>query len=512
MTASTHEAEVRPPGSDGPWLEVRGIAKHYGGVKALRSASMDLLAGEVHGIIGPNGAGKSTLVKLLGGVESADTGSILVDGSEVEMSSPSVAQQHRIILMPQELSLVPESSIVDNIVLGSEPTVFGALSAKQARRRSASALDAIGLDLPLSAQVSDLSTVHKRLLMLARALDRAPRLLILDEPTAGLAAHEASLVMDTVSRVVAKGVTVIYISHHLTEVAKLCNRVSTVREGRMVDTICGDDITKAALVERIVGSDNATHPSGSVAFDPATVTSPPDRSSGLQVEGLAGARIAGISFLAPRGSVTGITGLLGSGVAELVSTIAGASRPLRGTIRLDGIEENFSSPADALRRGVGYLAGDRTTAVVPEMSVRENVSISALSRWTNALGIVKKRRELSATKSILHSLAVDVDVELPITALSGGNQQRALVGRLVASEVEFIILDEPTVGVDLAARQALWDVIHELSQTRTVIVASSEPDELVALCDQVVCLKHGSVAQVLTAQEINQNAITHAVT
>ena len=487
------------------WLQVIDASKHYSGVHALRGASMDLQPGEVHGIVGPNGAGKSTLVKMIAGVEELSGGSLTVDGHAVSLSGPAAAHQHRIVLMPQEISLMLDGTVAQNVVLGAEPTRGLILDRQAARRRAVDALKAIGLDVSPDAPVTGLSTVHRRLLMLARAIDRDPRLLILDEPTAGLAAAEAELVIETVSRVVARGVTIIYISHHLSEVARLCDRVTGVREGRVVTTLDRHEISKSALVGLVVGDGESDHQRA------PSVRSADWDAVGLRLEGVSAERLRNVSLAAPVGCITGVTGLLGSGVTELVGVIAGAVQPDAGSVTLDGVSVALRSPADALDHGIGYLPGDRTTAAMPEMNVRENVTLSALQRWAK-LGVVSARRERRATAGILGDLEVAASQNLKITALSGGNQQRALVGRLIASGVKVILLDEPTVGVDVAARLALWNVIEDLARTCVVIVASSEPEELAALCDQVFVVKDGTVSDRLVGSDLTIEGITHSMT
>ncbi|SNT12447.1 sugar ABC transporter ATP-binding protein [Rhodococcoides kyotonense] len=497
--------------TDVPWLEVSGISKNYGGVHALREANLTIGAGTVHGLVGPNGAGKSTLVKILAGIERPDTGVMRIDGTETILRSPSVAQQHRLVLMPQEISLIPDSNLVDNIVLGSEPTRLGFRMRKQARARASAALEMVGLELALDTRAGDLATVHKRLLMLARAAaERDARLLILDEPTAGLEANEADMVTGTVRRLAAAGVTVVYISHHLTEVAELCDRVTGVREGRTVETLVGSDVAKAELVRLVLGVSKANTDGSVESMHAPTAYRSGDRES-IHLDDVCGTRLRNVTVTARSGSVTGITGLLGSGVVELVSVLAGSTAPRSGVVRIDGRQVRLKTPADALALGVGYLAGDRTAAAMTEMTVRENVALAAtarLSRW----GIISKRREKAECDSVTDRLKVEAGSEAVMSSLSGGNQQRALVGRLIAADVDVLVLDEPTVGVDIHAREALWKAITDVAVDKCVIVASTDPDELVALCDRVVCLLHGEVAAILEKNEISVSAITAAVT
>ena len=497
-----------------PWLRAAGLTKSFGGVHALHGVDLELLTGEVHGVIGPNGAGKSTLVKILAGAQQADTGTMQVDGQSVHFANPLTAQRHRVVMMPQEIALVPDSTLTDNIVLGAEPTIRGLVNVREARARAVRAMQAIDLELDPGMRAQDLSTVHRRLLMLARAIDRKTRLLILDEPTAGLAAHEAEIVAATVANLNSHGVTVVYISHYLSEVAALCDRVTCIREGLVAATLSKDEITHDSLVRLILGGASTSAELPPRAIQIARDESRPVGEVGVTIEGrgIIGSRLRDVSFVARPGEVTGITGLLGSGVTELIGIVVGSVAPLSGSLEFNRVPQHFKSPADALRAGVGYLAGDRTSVAFSDMSVRENVTISALDKWFGKLGIVRRTAECSKASDILERLGVKVPEEGLISNLSGGNQQRALVGRLVAADVPCIVLDEPTVGVDVHARRTLWATIRSLADSCTVIVASSEPEELVAMCDRVLCIRDGRIAHELEGSSMTAEAITHAIT
>ncbi|WP_051472043.1 sugar ABC transporter ATP-binding protein [Patulibacter minatonensis] len=514
--------------STAPWLTCRGLSKRYGGVLALDGVDLDLRAGEVHGLIGPNGAGKSTLVKLLSAAVPSDAGVVTVDGQDVRLHDPADAQAQRIVLMPQEIAVVPEASVIDNITLGSEATRWGLRDPAANRRIAADALAVLDLDLDLDAQAATLSAAHQRMLMMARALHRRARLLILDEPTAGLAQHEAALVTAAVRRLLDHDLSVIYVSHHLTEVAELCDRVTCIRGGRVAATIAGDEVQRERLVSLIVGApatdqeadDAAPLVTASdvpkvdgVATDTQSATSRTGGSASptLELVEVSGKRLRGLSLTAAPGSVLGITGLLGSGVTEAVQLLVGERRPETGTVRIDGVDVVLRSPAAALSRGVGYLAGDRTRAALTAMTIRENVSLSALQRWCGRIGLLRPASERARTAAALDVLSVQGDQERPLGALSGGNQQRALVSRLIAAEVRVLVLDEPTVGVDVGARAQLWSAVRELAVDHTVVVASSEPEELVAMCDRVVCIRHGAVSAILTDATLTEHAITSAV-
>jgi ABC-type sugar transport system ATPase subunit len=489
-----------------PWVRCRGVEKHYAGVRALAGADLDLRAGEVHGLIGPNGAGKSSLVKVLTGVVQRDGGEVLVDGEEVHLRTPVDAGARGLILMPQELAIVPGATVIDNINLGAEPTRRGLRWDAQCRREAAAALAVLDLDINPEAQAGTLSAAHQRMLMMARAVHRRARLLILDEPTAGLAAHEAELVGGAVRRLSGGELTIVFVSHHLSEVARLCDRVSCVREGRVVETLEREALSKDRLIELLTGVPAGVTVQAAVDAGPAA-----DDGPGLELLGVSGSRTRDVQLRAPRGSITGLTGLLGSGVTELVGFLVGAQAPASGEVRLDGERLALKSPADALDHSIGYLPGDRTKAAFATMSIQSNVSIGALRSWFGRLGLLRDSTEESGVADALAALSVKGDAKRPISVLSGGNQQRALVARLIAADAKILVLDEPTVGVDVRARAELWGAVRELARDRVVVVASSEPDELVALCDRVVCIRDGRVAAVLEGTQITESGIAGAI-
>jgi ABC-type sugar transport system ATPase subunit len=493
------------------WLSCRGVTKRYGGVVALAGVDLDLHAGEVHGLIGPNGAGKSTLVKILAAAVRRDGGTIRLDGAEITLHGPVEAQQHRLVLMPQEIAIVPGASVVDNVTLGAEATRYGFRSARECRRQAEAALAAVGLEVDPMARAGSLSAAQQRMLMMARALDREARLLILDEPTAGLPGPQAALVSAAVRRLVDHRLTVVYVSHHLSEVAAACDRVSCVREGRVVATLSGEEIAKDRLVSALLGSSGEERTAGAPGATPTARRNGKGAATGVELRAVSGARLDAVSMTAGPGGVVGVTGLLGSGVTELVRILVGAERPRSGTVRIGGADCTLASPADALDHGVGYLAGDRTLAALPGMSIRENVSLAALARWFGRLGLLRKRDERARVDHHLAALSITAHAERPLGSLSGGTQQRALVARLLAADAAVLVLDEPTVGVDVGARWELWDAVRAIASERTVIVASSEPEELVALCDRVVCIRDGRVVSILEGAAIDEDDITHAV-
>jgi ABC-type sugar transport system ATPase subunit len=495
-----------------PLVVCREVTKHYSGVRALAGATLELRAGELHGLIGPNGAGKSTLVKILTGVVQRDAGQVELDGEEIHLKDPATAQGLGLVLMPQEIAIVPEASVVDNINLGVEPIRHGLRWDAECRREAARALALLDLDVDPDAPAGSLSAAHQRMLMIARAVHRQARLLILDEPTAGLPPHEAKLVGEAVQRLAGGALTIVLVSHDLSEVAQLCDRVSCFREGRVVETLEGDELTKDRLVGLLTGVPLDTSVSATAVSQSGTGSiAAAGTGAGLELRDISWARVQSVSLRAPHGEVTGITGLLGSGVAEIVDVLVGAAVPAEGGVWLDEESLSLRSPATALGHGIGYLAGDRTRAAFTTMSVRSNVSIGALHRWFGRLGFLRASRERRRVADALGAVSVTGDVEQPIGALSGGNQQRALVARLIAADARILVLDEPTVGVDVRARAELWDAVRLLAKDRVVVVCSSEPEELIALCDRVVCVRHGRVTTVLEGDRVTESSIAAAI-
>jgi ABC-type sugar transport system ATPase subunit len=498
------------------WIRVRGAAKSYGGVRALRGVDLDLAPNQVYGIIGPNGAGKSTLMKVLGGLAVPDAGSILIDGEPVSMHGPSVALSHGLVLMPQEMTLVPEFTVSENINLGTEPTRFGLHSRRASADRARAALTKVDLDVDPSALASSLQPVQRRLLMLAKALVRDTRLLILDEPTAGLPPAMSRQVIDTVLRLRNHGLTIMYVSHHLSEVAALSDHVVCIREGVVSMRLSGDEISKDSLIQAILGSTANKADAGaspSPQSEPRAPYSAPTSRSGYELDGnltLTGindVRLRDVSFTARSGEVTGITGLLGSGVAELVAVISGSTKPLSGKMSLGGSTITARSPADALSCGIGTVTGDRARSAMLSQTIRENVSVTALRKWFGRAGVIRGAEERRRVGQALGSLSVVGDPERSLTALSGGNQQRVLVSRLLAADLRVMVFDDPTVGVDIASRAELWRELQSLAAGRVIVVASGEAEELIGVCHRVICIRNGEVSGILEGDAITEHAL-----
>jgi len=496
------------------WLRATSVRKRYGGVHALGGVDIDLRGGEVHGLIGPNGAGKSTLVKILAGAVRADAGDFLVDGEPRHLGESAAARNLGIVLMPQELTILPNMTVADNVMLGDEVTSYGLTRRRVERRATQSTLELIGLDVSPNALASSLTSIDRRLLMLARAVRARARLLILDEPTAGLGESDARRVLGVVGRILNDRTTVLYVSHHLSEVAEICHRVTCVQGGLTTARFTGGQVTHSALISAVLGKANLDdHPAGRSLIATHPVTGP--REAGrpaIHLDNVTSGRLREVSLSAYRGEVLGVAGILGSGVADVIAVLTGRQRPLTATVEVDDRPVVLRSPAAALGHGIGYLAESRSQTAFQRMTVRENVSITAITHWFGRSGIRRRRLERERVDAALAMLSVAGDPGQPLSTLSGGNQQRALVARLLAADVSVLVIDEPTVGVDIQARAELWASLRHIARSRAVIVVSSYPEELVTICDRIVCVRHGRVSAELTDAAATEKGIVHATT
>ncbi len=477
-------------------LAADNVSKRFGATQALRDVSIEFQPSEIHGLIGPNGSGKSTLLSIVAGTVSPDAGTIWIDGNEYgHIRSPRAARSMGIERMPQELAIVAGASIEGNVVLGAEPSTGGFVRRREARRRAAEALDIVGIQADPTAPAGSLRPSEQRLLMLARVLFRSARLVIVDEPTAGLTEEDAHGVTTALLDVKARGVAVAYVSHELDEVARLADAVTVLRDGEVAARFTGRTGRDELLAELVAG----THLSSSVERTPGEVL--------LETGALAGGRLRELDLVVRRHEVVGLAGLMGSGRDDVLPAVVGML-PVQG--RVTGRGRAVSSPASALRASVGYLNGDRKRAVIRDLRVGLHVSLPVLGRFATG-GIVRSRAERPATRAALEQVQVAADSSQPLATLSGGNQQRALLARWLLADVDVLLIDEPTVGVDIAARAALLDELRRFAERGAVVVASSDIDDLVESCDRVLCFRAGRVVAELARSADWQHAINDAI-
>jgi monosaccharide-transporting ATPase len=492
-------------GSPGVWLDAVGLTKRYGGVTALDGAALRARGGEVRGLVGANGAGKSTLVKCLTGMVEPTSGHVLVDGRPLALGRPADSLRAGIASVPQELTVAPTMTVAENIMLGHEPRVRpGFLRGRELRSRARDVLASLSLDVPADAAAGQLSLIEQRLVMIARALSIRARLVIFDEPTATLSPREAELLLETVRRLAAGGVSVLYVSHHLSEIEAVCDSVTVLRDGRVVADLERERATHRALVE-LLAPETAT---------PARTAAAASPSDGvlLEAHGLAGERLRDVSLTVREGEILGLAGLAGSGARELLLTVCGAVPFTSGMLTLAGRRLRPGSTTRAVRAGIGFLPGDRSLGTFPSHSVRHNVALPSLARFAR-LSLVDVRAEKTAVAAMLERVALHADQEAPIASLSGGNQQKALVARWIASGVRLLLLDDPTAGVDVPTRPEIHAQIRALAAAGAgILLLSTDVEELAELADRVLVFDRGAVTGELTGELLTPGRVLAAMT
>lgn len=491
-----------------PLLAMRGITKAFPGVVALRDVDFDLRPGEVHVIVGENGAGKSTLIKILSGVHQADGGTIHIEGQEVHLSSPREARRRGISTVYQEFNLVPQLRVDENLYLGQEP-LAGPLGWVDRARRAREAQELLrSLEIPVapSHPVRALGVAEQQLVEIAKALSRDARILVLDEPTATLTAHEIPRLFRAIRRLTARGVGVIYISHRLEELGEIGDRVTVLRDGRRVATAPVGALSVDEIIRLMVGREvREKYPKVPV----------PVGEEILRVEGVSRRGVLqDVSFVLRRGEIVGIAGLVGAGRTELAMALFGAAPPDSGTILVRGRPVSLRSPRDAIRAGVALLPEDRKRqGLVLVQSVATNITLptaSRLVRW----GLLDHRRLREVAQRFASALRiVTPGLDRRVVYLSGGNQQKVVLAKWLATESEVVIFDEPTRGIDVGARIEVYQLMTELVQRGAgVLMISSELPEILGMSDRILVMRRGRLVgqfrrEAATAEQVMAAAL-----
>jgi ABC-type sugar transport system ATPase subunit len=489
-----------------PWFVAEALSKRYGGVQAVSEAGIAMRQGEVRGLIGANGAGKSTFVQMLTGQLRPDSGSIRVDGVEMSLTGRTSNRLAAVELMPQELAVLPNLSVAANVVLGREPRRRALLDFRVQNERARAALAKVGLeDVDLATPAHRLSLVQQRLLMAARAVMSGSRLIILDEPTAAMSPAEVALLLEMVTALSKAGVSCLYVSHRLDEIIELADTVTAMRDGRVVEELEAGGISHARLVELITTAAPALDkPTARADLVPGPAV--------LEVDRVSGRGLTDVSFSVGKGEIVGLAGLVASGANDVLDVVSGSRRQDAGTIRLDGTLLRPGRRQEAARAGVGYLPGDRTLAVLPNHRVRENVTIASLDSYTR-LGLPGPKRERAGISGALRGVGYTRDTEITISTLSGGNQQKTLLARWAVERLRLLLLDDPTVGVDIGARAEIHDALRQLAASGvSVLLYSSDVDELISLSDRVIILDRGSCVAELHQPHVTAEEVLHAMT
>jgi ribose transport system ATP-binding protein len=482
-------------------LELRHIDKSFPGVAALRDVSLKIGQGAAHALIGENGAGKSTLLKILAGNQSADRGDIIVDGTAVKLETPKAAKLAGIAMIHQELQLVPRMTVAQNMFLGIVPTHFRCFTdRRRMEERSRAALAELRANIDVRRQILDLSIAQRQLVEIARALLQNARVIAMDEPTSALTEKEFGALESLVHRIRERGVAVIYVSHKLEEVARVCETATILRDGRLIADIRMADCSLSEIMALMVGRD--------IEFRKHARRKPGDVL--LEARGLRWRnRVRDVSVSIRRGEVLGIAGLVGAGRTEIVRLLAGVEKPDAGTICFRGETTSFKSRASAARQGIGLVPEDRKReGIIPFRSVAANVTLSALRRFAR-LGVLSRSRIRMESTEFLRRVALrPMQIDREIRKFSGGNQQKAIIARWLMADCDVIILDEPTRGVDVGAKQEVYDLIDALAEAgRAIVVVSSELPEIIRLSDRVMVVREGRDAAVLDAAELTESRI-----
>ncbi len=490
-----------------PLLHVEGVSKRYGGVRALEKAELAVTAGRIHAILGENGAGKSTLIKIMAGVVAPDEGHMIMAGNEVSFASPAAANKAGIACIFQELSLIPDLTVADNIVVSDPPTRFGMINRKAQRRIAEAALARAGAeDINPREPVRDLPLSRRQMVEIAKALSRKPRILILDEATSALAAAERAKIFAVLKRLRAEGLALLYISHRMHEIAELADECTVFRNGRNVATYTAGTKTDNEVVELMIGREYNS------VFPPKPIAIVGNRAPVLECHGLSWTdRLNAISLSVHAGEVVGLGGLDGQGQRELLLALFGVLRGCAGQVLIDGKPISISSPAIAKSRKVGMalIPEDRKTeGLMLPMSVRDNLSYAALNRISHR-GIIDRANEQQLIDAMIRLLAIrTAGTDIAVGALSGGNQQKVVIAKWLMIEPRIILLNDPTRGIDVGTKQELYVLLRKLADAGAAIIFySTDYDELVGCCDRVLVLYDGAIKRELVGAGINERAL-----
>jgi ABC-type sugar transport system ATPase subunit len=483
-----------------------GVSKRFGGVAALNEVTVQIAPGSIHGLVGENGAGKSTLGKVLAGVHRPDAGCVELGGREVTFDSPREAIAHGVTIVEQELSLVPARSVVENVFLGSPAQRFGIASSKVDARRYQELVDRIGFDIPPDVPVGTLRVADQQKVEIMRAVARKARLIVMDEPTASLTTAEAQVLFATMRNLRDAGTTIVFVSHFLDEVLALVDDVTVLRDGRWIQTTRAESETKSSLITAMLGRKL------DVGF-PAKTAPPADAPVVCEVRNLKRLpAVADVSFDVRAGEIVGLSGLVGAGRTEAARIIFGADRRDAGTVHLHGESVDFSHPSDAIEHGIAMVPESRKAeGLVMQRPITDNVILAHPGEISRA-GVIQSARVERKLDELIKRLDVRaLDPKTPVTNLSGGNQQKVLFAKWLARRPALLILDEPTRGIDVGAKQAIYQLIGELAEEGlAVLMISSEMEEIIGMSHRVVVLREGRVVGTFDGEHLTDDRLLQA--
>ncbi|MBV8081743.1 MAG: sugar ABC transporter ATP-binding protein [Candidatus Eremiobacteraeota bacterium] len=491
-----------------PYLVLRGISKSYPGVRALDGIDFDVRPGEVHALVGENGAGKSTLVNILSGAVAADAGSIEIDGRTVTLSSPRQSEALGIAVIHQEFNLVPQLTAAENIELGHEPLRGMVIDTRELHVRAAAALARLGVTVPLDAPVRTLSVAQQQMIEIAKALSVEARIIFMDEPSAALTGQEVDRLFAIIKTLTAHGVGVVYISHRLEEVFAIADRITVLRDGRLIATKERADMTSDEVITLMVGRALEAH-------FPTLPPDPPHTTPLLSVRGLTTrGRLQDVDLDVYAGEIYGIAGLVGSGRTSLLRAICGADRYDSGSVTLGGAVLHLRGPHDGIAAGLALVTEDRKSqGLILGMSIRENVTLPHLEDFAT-LGVIDRPKETTAVATLSAELHVrSRSIEQAVRSLSGGNQQKVVLAKWLLERATLICFDEPTRGIDVGAKAEIYDLIVSLAKGGTgIIMVSSELPEVLGMSMRIGVMHGGRIVREFARGEATPETVIRLAT
>ena len=491
-------------------LEMKNICKSFPGVKALQGVNLQLLPGEIHALLGENGAGKSTLIKVLGGIYIAEEGEIFIEGKKVTINNVNAARENGISIIHQELVQVPHMTVAENIFLGREPMGSFGVDTRRMVRDAQQMLDRFDLGIDAAAEVYDLSIAQQQMVEIVKAISFNCKILVMDEPTSSISDREVEQLFEIMRNLAKQGVGIIYISHKMSELNEVCDRVTVLRDGTYVGTREVANTPRDELIAMMVGRELSNY----YTRDHVKNTPVVFKCEHIDDNKKTHKRVNDVSFEVRQGEIVGFAGLVGAGRSETMQCIFGLTRGSKGTVTLDGKTLNIRNAVDAMKCGISLVPENRKVeGLYHVQSVAFNSTIEVLHEFINALR-VNSKRESEITQEFIDKMHTKTPShEQAVTNLSGGNQQKVMIGRWLATKPKILILDEPTRGVDVGAKAEIYEIMNELTkQGMSIIMISSELPEIINMADRVYVMCDGRVTGCIDYEDVSQEAIMHLAT
>ncbi len=480
-------------------LLMENISKSFGGVHALEQVNFDLNFGEVHALVGENGAGKSTLIKILGGIIPRNSGRIVFDGQEVEYHRPIDALEAGIAIIHQELSLMPQLNVMENMYMGRMKSHLGVLNWRELRRQTLKSLSLINLDVDPNAIVRDLTISQRQMIEIARALAVNAKLIVMDEPNSSLSESESEVLFEVIESLKERGIAIIYVSHKIEEVLRISDRISVLRDGQYVGTIAKAEADEEKVINMMVGRELDRSVKSVYENIGEKI---------LEVHNLTGRGFRNVSYDVRKGEIVAFSGLVGAGRSEVNRAVFGADKFEEGKIIFDGKTVRFKSPAHAIKSGIAMVPEDRKVlSLFMSMKIIKNMSMAELPHMTKA--VISERKERALVDNYVEKLDIRLaSIDDPVSSLSGGNQQKTVLGRWLATDPKLLILDEPTHGVDIGAKSEIYELMRRLAnEGMAIILISSELPEVLALANRIVIMHEGRVTGIMDRDDATEETV-----